>query len=129
MKPETWKWVEKAEGDFFTASRELRARKAPNYDAVCLHVQQCAEKYLKARMIEADLEPPRIHNLAALLTQIVPIEPIWDSFREELAVLTVFAVDLRYPDNRADKPMARDAMRKLRPFRSAARTALGLPTD
>jgi len=27
-------WVEKAEGDFQTAEREMRARKAPNYDAV-----------------------------------------------------------------------------------------------
>jgi hypothetical protein len=33
-------WVEKAEGDFQTAEREMRARKAPNYDAVCFHAQQ-----------------------------------------------------------------------------------------
>jgi HEPN domain-containing protein len=39
-------WVEKAEGDFRTAEREARVRKAPNYDAVCFHAQQCAEKYL-----------------------------------------------------------------------------------
>ena len=29
MNPETAKWVSKAEGDFHTARRELRARKAP----------------------------------------------------------------------------------------------------
>ena len=28
-------WIEKAEGDFQSAQRELRARKAPNYDAAC----------------------------------------------------------------------------------------------
>lgn len=33
-------WVEKAEGDFQTPNRELRVRKAPNYDAVCFHCLQ-----------------------------------------------------------------------------------------
>jgi hypothetical protein len=33
MKPLTHEWIEKAEGDFNTASREIRARKFPNYDA------------------------------------------------------------------------------------------------
>jgi len=48
MKPLTSEWVEKAEGDLATAKREIRVRKAPNFDAVCFHAQQCAEKYLKA---------------------------------------------------------------------------------
>ena len=48
MKPLTSEWVEKAEADRSTARRELRVRKAPNFDAVCFHSQQCAEKYLKA---------------------------------------------------------------------------------
>jgi HEPN domain-containing protein len=30
-------WVSKAEGDFATAEREIRARKRINYDAVCFH--------------------------------------------------------------------------------------------
>ncbi len=53
MKPVTAEWVEKAEGDFATAGRELRAAPAPNFDAACFHAQQCAEKYLKACLIEA----------------------------------------------------------------------------
>ena len=44
-------WIAKAEGDFATAQRELRARRAPNYDAACFHSQQCAEKYLKAFLV------------------------------------------------------------------------------
>ena len=69
MKPLTKEWVDKAEGDFITARRELRARKAPNYDAACFHAQQCAEKYLKARLQEegiAFLEDPRSSHLARL---------------------------------------------------------------
>ena len=56
-------WIAKAEGDLATAQRELRARRAPNYDAVCFHSQQCAEKYLKAFLISEGIEPPRTHNL------------------------------------------------------------------
>ena len=48
MKPLTREWVRKAEGDYATAAREMRARKSPNYDAACFHAQQCVEKYLKA---------------------------------------------------------------------------------
>lgn len=35
MKPLTQEWFDKAEGDWVTAGRELRARKDPNYDAAC----------------------------------------------------------------------------------------------
>jgi hypothetical protein len=40
MNPAVAEWVSKAEGDFVTAGREMRARKSPNYDAVCFHSQQ-----------------------------------------------------------------------------------------
>jgi len=55
MKPLTCEWVAKAEGDFATASREIRVRKSPNYDAVCFHAQQCAEKYIKALLQEDEV--------------------------------------------------------------------------
>lgn len=48
MKPVTKDWIEKAEGDFATAQREMRARKNPNYDAACFHAQQgMAQQALK----------------------------------------------------------------------------------
>ena len=52
MNPLTLEWIEKAEGDFGTAQRELSAAAPRNYDAVCFHAQQCAEKYLKAALQE-----------------------------------------------------------------------------
>jgi HEPN domain-containing protein len=55
MKPLTAEWISKAENDFATALRESRVRKNVNYDAVCFHAQQCAEKYLKARLQEAGI--------------------------------------------------------------------------
>ena len=55
MKPITQEWVDKAEGDFATAQRESQAKKNLNYDAVCFHSQQCAEKYLKECLQEANI--------------------------------------------------------------------------
>ncbi|MDI9570594.1 MAG: HEPN domain-containing protein [Pseudomonadota bacterium] len=63
MKPITREWIDKGEGDFATARRELRARKDPNYDACCFHAQQCIEKYLKACLQEQEIPFERIHHL------------------------------------------------------------------
>lgn len=50
MKAETSQWLAKAEADWATAGREAAVSVQPNHDAVCFHYQQCAEKYLKARL-------------------------------------------------------------------------------
>lgn len=55
MKVSTREWIEKAEADFISAGREYRARKRPNFDAACFFSQQCLEKYLKARLVEAGI--------------------------------------------------------------------------
>ena len=68
MNELTAEWVEKAEGDYATAGRELRARRHPNYDATCFHAQQAAEKYLKAYLQEHEVVFPRIHNLINCLS-------------------------------------------------------------
>lgn len=126
MKPLTREWVEKAEGDFATASRELRARKAPNYDAACFHAQQCAEKYLKARLQEEDTPFGRTHNLSALLDLLLPVEPLWEVLRPPLRTLTAFAVEFRYPGESADKAQAREALSLCREVRRRVRFSLGL---
>lgn len=126
MQPITTEWVAKAEGDWTTALRELRARKAPNYDAGCFHAQQCAEKYLKARLQEANIRFGKTHNLIALLKLLLPIEPDWDDLRESLQVLTEFAVEVRYPGETADKPMAREAVARAKEVRARVRSSLEL---
>jgi HEPN domain-containing protein len=126
MKPLTREWVEKAEGDFTTARRELRARKDPNYDAACFHAQQCAEKYLKACLQEEDLPFGRTHNLSVLLDSVLPIEPSWADLRPALRALTTFAIGVRYPGESADKAMAREALALCRNVRRQARLRLSL---
>ena len=81
MKPITLEWVEKAEGDYASAQRELRARKSPNYDSACFHAQQCAEKYLKARLQEAEISFPKTHDLTKLLDLLLPVEPCFENLR------------------------------------------------
>ena len=126
MKPITAEWISKAEGDCATMERESSAEKDPNYDAVCFHAQQCAEKYLKARLCEKGIRCGKIHDLVALLEKVLAIEPAWESFRENLAFLSDFAVAFRYPGESSDKESALEARRLCRDFRLTARKALGL---
>ena len=127
MKDETAEWVEKAEGDLRTAQRELAVCEWPNYDAVCFHAQQCAEKYLKARMIEGLLSIPRIHDLEALLNLLLPVEPQWSSLMQSAITLSVMAVEVRYPGMSADVEDAENAVRSAEIIRGAVRVALALP--
>ena len=128
MKPITAEWVAKAEGDFNMMEREGQAPENPNYDGICFHAQQCAEKYLKARLCEANAHFGKIHDLVALLEQVVEVEPDLESFREDLAYLSDFAVSFRYPGESADAADAHDAQRRCKSFREAARKLLGLET-
>ncbi len=126
MMPLTPEWIEKAEGDFHSALRELRARKNPNYDAACFHAQQCIEKYLKGRLQEEEIHFAKTHDLPALLDLLLPVEPLWEAWREELGTLSDYAVNFRYPGESADKSMARKAVAICKKFRGEVRRSLGL---
>ena len=74
MPSETVKeWIAKAEGDFTVACREMRARKSPNYDAVCFHCQQCVEKLMKGLLIHLGVTPPKTHMLLVLDELLRPV--------------------------------------------------------
>lgn len=126
MKQTTAEWIAKAEADFATMERECQAIEKPNYDGICFHAQQCAEKYLKARLCEADISFGKIHDLVVLLEQVLEMEPTWETFREDLAYLSDFAVSFRYPGESADEESAHDAQHRCRLFRDAVRESLGL---
>ncbi len=128
MKPITQEWIDKAEGDYVVARREVRARKSPNYDASCFHAQQCAEKYLKARLQEAGISFGRTHDLVNLLSLAVAVEPTWSAMRYDLIVLTNFAVDYRYPGAAVTKTEAQDVVRRCKDVRFAIRSSFGLAT-
>lgn len=127
MNPITKEWVSKAEGDFTTAKRELQAPSDPNYDAACFHAQQCIEKYLKARLQEANIVFGKLHDLSALLDMILPIEPNWNTLRADLQTLSAYAVAYRYPGDTADKNDAQEAVVRCEKVRRVVRQSLALP--
>lgn len=124
MKPETTEWVQKAEGDMNTAQREFAVQDEPNHDAVCFHAQQCAEKYLKARLIEAGLPVMRTHDLEILLNQLLPFEAGLVVLLQAVRILSAMAVEVRYPGMAADEEDAAEALRSSKKIRDAIRTTL-----
>lgn len=127
MNPLTREWIEKAEADFLSAQREFRARKRPNYDATCFFTQQSIEKYIKARLQEAEIAFGKTHDLVELLDLISPVEPLWEPYRPTFRPISAYAVSFRYPGESADKDEAAEALKICREFRKVARHSLGLP--
>ena len=126
MKPSTREWVEKAESDYPPALALSRRRKVVFPDQQCFHCQQSAEKYLKARLEEAGILPPKTHDLKRLLALVVPLEPLWSALSSACASLSDFAVEFRYPGVTATVKQAREALRDARSIRKQARLALHL---
>ena len=120
-------WLEKAEGDYATAGRELCARRRPNYDAACFHAQQTAEKYFKAFLQEHRVAFPKTHSLIELLELCLPLDASFELQRDLLVRLDRYAVRYRYPGESADKDEARQAFRAVKVVRTFVREKLGLP--
>ena len=126
MKPSTREWAEKAESDYQLAVALSRRRKLIFPDQQCFHCQQSAEKYLKARLEEASILPPKTHDLKRLLALLAPVEPLWSALSSACASLSDFGVEFRYPGNTATATQAKAALRDARAIRHQARQSLGL---
>jgi HEPN domain-containing protein len=122
MKISTREWIESAERDFACALRAYRTRKHPTYDYVCFYAQQCAEKYLQAKLNEAYVKFTRTHELAVLLTRVAVVEPAIVSLQPQAEFLDEHARLYQYPDRSATK-----AIKDCRAIRAAMRTIFGLP--
>ena len=122
----TAEWVDKAEGDYATAGREIRARRHPNYDAACFHAQQTAEKYLEAFLQEHRVAFPRTHNPIELVELCLVVDPGFASLRNALVLLDSYAVRYRYPGDSADKAEARQALRAAAGVQAFVRQKLGI---
>ena len=96
------------------------------FDAACFHPQQCAEKYLKARLEEAGVPFGRSHHLSTLLDLVLPLELMWEVWRADLTIPTAFAVEFRHPGESADRSLAKEADRRCAAFHLMARTSPGL---
>jgi HEPN domain-containing protein len=126
MNPLTQEWVSKAEGDFWTATREIQVTADPSYDGVCFHAQQCVEKYLKGNLQEAGIGFPKTHDLVVLLDLSLSIAPQFEPFRLRLRLLSLAAVEIRYPGRSADQAMAEEFYQLCVEMRDMVRSALGI---
>lgn len=126
MNPLTLEWVRKAEGDFAAIALHQQVP-APNFDMLCLHAQQCIEKYLKAWLQEANIPFSKTHDLETLLDLIAPTVPAWQMWQPDFAKISDHAVDLRYPGKFATATEAQHALPVCTQVREAIRSALKLP--
>jgi HEPN domain-containing protein len=123
MKELTKEWILKAEGDFKVALREYDSED-PNHDAICFHIQQCLEKYMKGILFEYDILFPRIHDLSKLLNLLIPQFPLWEVYRNQLEQINRYAVETRYPGDFAEKEDSDIAMHSCNILRNTFRESL-----
>ena len=89
-------WIRKAESDL-KIGRDGLATEDPATDAICFHMPQCAEKYLKAFLIFHGQEVPRTHDIAFLIMRCTQIAPEFQQLIEwDAPSLTTYAVEVRY---------------------------------
>ena len=101
MSEELREWIGKAEGDYFSAMREHRARKHVNHDSTCFHAQQCVEKYLKAILVDLGIPFARTHDLLPLLDACLKHHVLWAAWHDDVEWLSQYAVLFRYPGESA----------------------------
>jgi HEPN domain-containing protein len=96
-------WMERADADFRTVEILLAAPDAP-LDISAFHLQQAAEKLMKAILTAHGIPFPKTHDLAALVRLI----PRGNDVDPDLALwieLSYFAVLARYPGDRPELPV------------------------
>ena len=119
-------WIEKAEEDRHVALTLRRLRRYPTHNAVCFHAQQCVEKYLKAILEKHGLIIRKIHALPVLLDQCAEVHPMLATMRSDMVLLSVYAVEFRYPGESATVEDATEAISIMKRSCLNLRMALGL---
>jgi HEPN domain-containing protein len=87
-------WLAKAEEDWRSA-KVLLGDESPLVTPALFHMQQCAEKMLKALLIKNEINFERRHDLSYLLG--LADEPTLQAHARLLNELNPFAVEIRYP--------------------------------
>ena len=104
-------WIEYAESDL-RAAQTLFESKAFFPLQICFLSQQCAEKAIKALLVFENVNFPKVHDLDRL-RDLIPEGWKFKSQFPDLAELTIWAVDSRYPGDMPNvtEGEAREALR------------------
>ena len=102
-------WLDKAQGDYISAKILIESDDPAAYDSVCFLSQQCIEKTLKAALIFKGMRPAKTHDLVSLGQMYSECFPASAIDSEQLDILTVYAVEVRYTGYRATRQDAHDS--------------------
>jgi len=91
-------WIRKAEHDILNIENNLDAKEIP-WDTICFHAQQAAENLLQAFLLTQGRDIQRTHDLVAILSECVKLNPNLSRLEDDCRKLTHFAVSGRYPDD------------------------------
>lgn len=91
-------WIIKANKDLKSVEHELTFDDAVT-ETICFHAQQAAEKYLKSYLIYLELAFRKTHEIGELITKCEEKDQEIASLKEEMDILTDYAVTVRYPDD------------------------------
>ena len=97
-------WLDLAQEDLDGAG-DLLALPRDHRSLVAYHIQQAAEKAVKAALILRGIDPRKSHDIAILAEDLVgdPLHPLCT----RLGAVSVYATIFRYPDaDRPERPQA-----------------------
>ena len=100
-------WLEKAGHDLITAQAVLALSGGPT-DTPCFHAQQAVEKALKALLTTRKVRFEKVHDLMTHFDAALAQMPELREYREQVASLADYAVQVRYPGDIED-PSRQDA--------------------
>jgi len=124
MREITSEWVAKAEGDYRSAEALLTLLEIPEIDTACFHCQQCAEKYIKAFLVEHEVDFPRNHDLVRLMMLCLKVDKSFETIHDYLRRLENYGVIIRYPGLTVPAEMAHEALENASRVRAFVRKKL-----
>ena len=124
MRAITKEWVDKADDDIYSAELLLRAGEHPMPSNSCFHSQQSVEKYLKAYLVENQVEFPRTHQLMVLVELCAGVDVSFLEISQLVRRIEGYAVGVRYPGISIDVGAAEKALQTAGTIREFLRKKL-----
>jgi HEPN domain-containing protein len=90
-------WIDKADHDL-DAAKLIYLHIPKHFDTISFHCQEADEKYLKALLINYNIEFQKSHNLMYLLDLLSCRIEIKEETYNNAILLNGFSVGIRYPD-------------------------------
>ncbi len=90
------RWLLKARNDH-SVVRKILAPDGDEMDVAAFHCQQAVEKALKAYLVFRRIPFEKVHDLGRLLDHCAGCDGEFESLRDAVEPLTLYAVAFRYP--------------------------------